>query len=220
MTLVTNPSELYIRADRICLAERFAERLANDLLNDLLNDDSGRFKVFLDQAVRENRIMTGAWDKRTWISFAVLSRLVSSFLTHTIQQGTRNWYLPIAKCLSVVLVAALGARPGDVARSYLYTGQEYLRFRNIHLHVVGTEATFANLRATITLEFQRGFEEKQNAETEHFLTPVTTPEHLHMCPLIWPLIHALRHSLVAGGAGAARVARAGKDILCHVLDFH
>lgn len=96
--------------------------------------NTGRFKIFLEQCRREGKIMTGHWHRRTWIRFAILSHLVSSSLSLHIQHSTNNWDIPIAKCISVVLVASLSARSGDVAWSNLYKAQEHLRYHQIHLH--------------------------------------------------------------------------------------
>jgi predicted transcriptional regulator len=162
--------------------------------------EGGRFKVFLEQAIRDGKITTGLWQRRTWIGFAVLSRLVSTFLSHTVVYGTNNWDITIAKCLSVVLVAALGARSGDVARSSLYKGQEYLQYRHIALYIDKAHSgrpTLADLRATITLEFQKGHKTANNEETDKYLSPLGHQQS-HMCPIAWILVHALRHSLVAG----------------------
>ncbi|KAI6788227.1 hypothetical protein KC361_g9166 [Hortaea werneckii] len=158
---------------------------------------SSRFKVFLEQAIRDGKLKTGHWQKQTWLGFAVLSRLVSSFLAHKIQHGTHNWDIQIAKCLSLVLVAALGARSGDVSRSHRYTGQQFLQYRHINLHLVGSQPILANLRATITLEFCKNHKLADNEETQYYFSPLGKVEHNHMCPIAWLLVHALRHSLVA-----------------------
>lgn len=159
--------------------------------------ESARFKVFLDQAVKDGKIKVGKWKKSTWIGFAVLSRLVSSYLSHNIKHGSLNWDIPIAKCLSLVLISALGARSGDVFRSMHYKGQEYLQWRHVRLHLVGSQPSLANVRATITLQYQKFHKIADNEETEYYLSPLGTTEHNHMCPIAWLLVHALRHSLVA-----------------------
>ena len=159
--------------------------------------ESARFKVWLEQAVKDGKLKIGTWKKRVWIGFAVLSRLVSSLLSHKIQHGSINWDIQIAKCLSVVLISALGARSGDVTRSNHYTGQEFLQWRHVHLHIVGDQPVLANVRATITLEFQKGHKIADNEEMQYNLSPLGSAEHNHMCPIAWLLVHALRHSLVA-----------------------
>ena len=159
--------------------------------------ESARFKVFLDQAVKDGKIKTGKWRKSTWIGFAVLSRLVSSYLSHNIKHGSLNWDITIAKCLSLVLISALGARSGDVARSLHYKGQEYLQWRHVQLHLVGSQPSLANVRATITLQYQKFHKIADNKEAVYYLSPLGTAEHNHMCPIAWLLVHALRHSLVA-----------------------
>jgi hypothetical protein len=89
--------------------------------------------------------------------------------------------------------------------------------------MVGTEPTFATLCATIHLEFQKGSKQDKNDETEHLLTPLTAPDHLHMCPLMRLMIHRLRHSLIAGPATTAEeipgtTADGTSQTLQHVLE--
>ena len=54
----------------------------------------------------------------------------------------------------MVLVASLGCRSGDVTMSLGYTGTEYLQRRHIDLYCKG-EPEYINLRAIVTLEFQK-----------------------------------------------------------------
>ena len=47
----------------------------------------------------------------------ILARMTSETLHHYIQKGTNNWDKVIARVMSVVLTASMGARAGDVARN-------------------------------------------------------------------------------------------------------
>ncbi|GAB7364014.1 hypothetical protein MBLNU230_g4572t1 [Neophaeotheca triangularis] len=49
--------------------------------------DSGRLRVWVDQVTRAGRLTRGTWRKRTWIGFAVLSRLVRTYLDRGIAKG-------------------------------------------------------------------------------------------------------------------------------------
>ncbi|RYN21317.1 hypothetical protein AA0112_g10335 [Alternaria arborescens] len=161
--------------------------------------DTSRFRSFLDKATRDGRLTTGKWKKRTWIGYAVLSRLVRAYLTHGIEQGTSNWDVTMARCLSVVLVSSLGARCGDVGLAAGYKGKAYyMQWRHIELFLEGDVPLFSALRVRITLEFEKGNKETHNEETIRYLRPLNDTANSHMCPVALLLVHALRHSLVAG----------------------
>ena len=161
--------------------------------------EAARFKTWLDQAKRAGRLTQGSWKKRTWIGYAVLSRLVRAYLTRGIEQGTVNWDIIVAKCLSMVLVASLGSRTGDVALSGKYKGTTYyMQYRHIELFVEGDEPIYSNIRARVTLEYEKGHKQELNYETIRHFRPVEGSHNSHMCPIAWLLVHSLRHSLIAG----------------------
>lgn len=157
---------------------------------------SARFNSWINQAVKTGQLKTGYKYKRTWISFAVLSRIVSAFLLRAIEQGTLSWDITIAKCLSMVLVASLGAQSGDVCRSGGYTGGQYMQYRHVELHIDSDEPTFANLRAIVTLEFKKGHKTDENVERIRHLSALGSSSHID--PIAWILVHALCHGLVVG----------------------
>ena len=79
--------------------------------------DGARIRTLFDDCVRDGRLTQGMWKKRLWMSFMILARLVSKFLGYHIRSGTSNWDVTIAKVMSIVLVASIGSRAGDVSRS-------------------------------------------------------------------------------------------------------
>ena len=156
-----------------------------------------RLKSWLNQATLEGKLTTGHWHKRTWVGFAVLSRLVRASLQRALEKGTQNWDVTLYKCLSMVLTSSLGARAGDVALACGYT-EEFMQWRHVDLVLEG-EPRLANLQATVTIQYGKGHKRQHDTETHRYLTPLTDPNSSHMCPIALLLIHSLRHSLVAGG---------------------
>ena len=57
-----------------------------------------RFQHWLNQATRAGRLTRGAWHEKTWIGFAILSRLIRVYLGRAIEYGTMNRDIVIAKC--------------------------------------------------------------------------------------------------------------------------
>ncbi|PVI06659.1 hypothetical protein DM02DRAFT_403149 [Periconia macrospinosa] len=75
--------------------------------------------------------------------------------------------------LSIILQLALAARAGDLARIKGYTGEEYLKYKDIELRLsLDKLAEFANLKATITLEYTKGYKKIRNADRVLFLQPL------------------------------------------------
>ncbi|KAK3625938.1 hypothetical protein LTR56_020153 [Elasticomyces elasticus] len=166
--------------------------------------DRIRLKTFISDAVQEGRLTTGHWQKRTWIGFVTLSRLIRAYLAHTLKHGTMNWDITISRCLGVVLQAALGCRAGDVTRTVGYKGTEYMKFRDIDLTLDISKTgdpnvTLADVQATVTISHAKGFKNKPGESTVKYLKPLLDPEFYHVCPIALLLAHSLRNGLVAGG---------------------
>ena len=60
----------------------------------------------------------------------------------------------------MILVSSLGARTGDVALSQAYEGKPYyIQYSHNELFIEGDQPNLANLRARITVEFEKGHKE-------------------------------------------------------------
>lgn len=67
----------------------------------------------------------------------LLARMGKAWLKHHRDNGSVLWDFSISRLMSVVLVAALGAKSGDVAPSNEYAGLEYMTWCDIELIVEG-----------------------------------------------------------------------------------
>ncbi|KAF2172029.1 hypothetical protein M409DRAFT_50624 [Zasmidium cellare ATCC 36951] len=165
-----------------------------------------RLKTFVDDCVRSGRLTAGNWYKRTWIGFVTLSRMVRMFLAEASDKGTASWDLTISRCLSIVIVGALGCRAGDVAISRGYDGNEYLQYQHIELFLEENDqssptqpAKLDDVRAVITLQYTKGMKNRAENSPVKFLSPLLDPSCYHVCPITLLLIHALRHGMFEGG---------------------
>lgn len=157
-----------------------------------------KVETWLRKMVSEEKLMTGNWHKKTWVGFAVLSRLVRAYLQRAIDVGTPNWDVVVAKVLAIVLVASLGARAGDVARARGYVGLEYMRYAHIRLWLNGPEPEFANLEGEVTIQYSKGHKKDLNSDNIRRIAPLNHRTNTHVCPVAWLLIHCLRQGLVHG----------------------
>ena len=113
--------------------------------------DSLRLQCWMDDAFKAGRLMKGFFHKKTWLGFMTLSRMIRSYLDHWHSKGSINWDIVVTRCLSVVLVAALGARSGDVAQTRCYHELEYMRWRDIEMDFDG-ETKYVNLKVAVTIK--------------------------------------------------------------------
>ncbi len=124
--------------------------------------------------------------------------MIQAFLKHSHGAGVESWDIVIAKSLSLVLVSAFACRPGEVSRSKMYKGEEYLKWGDIDLYCDG-EPIYSNLRAAVTLRWEKSFKDRINEDSIKYLRPLTDDLQCHhMCPIALLLTHALRHGLVVG----------------------
>ena len=122
--------------------------------------------------------------------------MIRAFLEHFHTYGCLSWDIVVAKCLSVVPVASLGCRSGDVTGSNGYTGFEYMQWRQIDLLYEGEPKTL-NLRATVTLKVQKGYKDTRNQEFLRYSRPLGDLSSRHVCPIAWIMVHALRDGSVS-----------------------
>jgi hypothetical protein len=83
-------------------------------------------------------------------------KLVQSLVNQASQNGTMAWEITLAKCLSIVLVAAVGARTGGVTVAPLDQHTlPYLAYKDIVIKMKGS-STINDLNAILTLRNEKG----------------------------------------------------------------
>ncbi|CAK1367757.1 unnamed protein product [Cercospora beticola] len=174
-----------------------------------------RIKVLWDDLIKSSQAIKGRSRKQSWLGYRTLEHMIRTFIEDATSNGTYNWDVTIAKCLSVVLPAATVSRSGDVARTSAYTGEEYLKWEDVRLYVeevhnelhVGGDRRISllSVRAEIDKHFAKGFKDKENTTFTWYGR--TLPVDSHMCPISLLLVHALRHGLVQGGTTLEQVLR-------------
>ncbi len=125
--------------------------------------------------------------------------MVRKFLEYWQVNGCISWDVFISKTLSVIIVSALGCRPGYVARSRGYTDAEYMKCQDIELAFEG-DVKHENLRATITLRYTKRNKAVMGKEFIRYFRPLNEPAMQHVCPLALLLVHTLIHGLVYGSS--------------------
>lgn len=154
----TAPSLNYIRDIWRCLIDVLNFRHA-DLKQQYTSHDVSRISTHLDQMTEQGLLVRGAWRSSQWLGFKVIHRISQVWIERALKEGTRTWDDVLIKLLGLLLQASCGSRAGDVTRSAMYTGVEYLRWRHLKLKFKDRQQpmdTVQNLTLTIELEFTKG----------------------------------------------------------------
>jgi hypothetical protein len=104
---------------------------------------------------KNEQLTIGKWRKSQWVGFLLLRLIVSSYISDAIVNGVFSWDIRITLWLSIVLQASADCRAGEVARSCLCTGKEYLSCGDIDIQLVDGDE-FQNLQAKVVLRYEKG----------------------------------------------------------------
>ena len=130
-----------------------------------LNDHYGkteqlRISTHLDQLVKRGLLVKGQWFKKLWLGFLVVKKLATCWIETALADGCLSWDRVLLKLLGNILQSALAARAGDVARSMLYTGCQYLAYEHIELKLESPDMdgpfSVQQLRGRFTLKYRKG----------------------------------------------------------------
>jgi len=207
--IVKPPSPSSTGSHRIPPTEKYVKRGVKTLIGygtftwkdkdfKMTPNDGLLLETFIQKCVTEGRLLKGYVKDRAWISFVTLSRMTRAFVEHNLTYIPRGWDTVVSKLFGITLIAALGCRGGDVALSSGYRTQ-FMRWSDIELVVEGPTANpdLDNLKATITIRYAKGKKNSMNDDLVRYLSPLRAQD-IHVCPLAWLLVHALRHGLVHG----------------------
>ncbi|KAH9223686.1 hypothetical protein DL95DRAFT_453629 [Leptodontidium sp. 2 PMI_412] len=173
----------------------------NNLKDNYGRREMERITVHLDQLVKRGLLVKGRWFKKQWLGFRVVEKLAHAWLGKAILQGCISWDKVLLKLLNVVLLSALAARSGDVARSHLYKGDEALCWQDIELTLSGEETeglSVQNLRAKVNLKYLKGRKDTRNDDEDVYIDPLKHANQNVVCSIKLLMIVALRFGHVFG----------------------
>lgn len=131
-----------------------------DLKDNYGAHDVKRIEVHLDQLVKRKLLVKGRWFKKQWFGFRIVEKLANTWIEKSLVDGCLSWDTVLLKLLSVLLMAGLAARCGDITRSALYQGTEFLTFRDVEITLssqLGDKApSVQDLRGKFTLKYTKG----------------------------------------------------------------
>lgn len=95
--------------------------------------------------------------EKQWLGSQIVANMSTALLTNALAgEGTVDCDTTLSDCISVVLQAALCCRAGDMRRNKRYDGEEYLRWEDLQIGVLGTKEQHSFGMVT-TLKHTKGF---------------------------------------------------------------
>jgi hypothetical protein len=117
-----------------------------------------RIATLLDSLLQEGKLTQDPSWERNWAGVVVVRQLVSSLFNQAFEEGTMTWDITIAKCLSIILVAAIGARSGDVTMAPLNQhALPFLAYKDVVIKMRKGGSTIDDLHAVLTLRNEKGY---------------------------------------------------------------
>lgn len=119
--------------------------------------DSSRVMAAVDKLYHAGLLTKEPAREHHWVGVAIVRRLTKALLQDALNDGTVSWDVVISKVLSLVLVASLTARSGDVLASRLNDNpRPAVFFEDLVVKLVGGDKV-ENLVARITIRNEKGF---------------------------------------------------------------
>ncbi|KFZ05831.1 hypothetical protein V501_07977, partial [Pseudogymnoascus sp. VKM F-4519 (FW-2642)] len=152
--------------------------------------------------IQAGKLIRGDWFKKMWIGFMLVLKMATAWVKDAFENGTHSWDITISKLASIVIQSALSSRSGDITRSQLYEGIEYLCWGHITFTLESPATRDApsvqDLKGTFELQFTKGHKSTRNATHTLFCDPLENPSQSVACPIKLLLVLALRLGYVYG----------------------
>lgn len=117
----------------------------HDFDDKIRDRDYERVKSFIEQRTQSGQLTRGLCRSKEWLGLAALRKITDKSLMSCLSNGTRDWDKPLVNTLAFILQYALCARAGDVTRSGLYTGDQFLAYKDILLTLRRGASTTPNV---------------------------------------------------------------------------
>lgn len=113
--------------------------------------ESKRIDATINDLLVSGKLTKDPIREKCWIGASLVRKLVTALFQDSLVAGTLNWDVTIYRALSIVFIAALATRAGDITRSSLDTQlRPYLCYSDITMKLVnGTD--IINIEAQIII---------------------------------------------------------------------
>ncbi|KAI0815833.1 hypothetical protein GGR55DRAFT_675446 [Xylaria sp. FL0064] len=157
--------------------------------------DRARIRSLLQGLLNDGTLTKEPVRDKHWVVTDAVQIMIQTLLQDAIKNGTPSWDIVIMRAVELLLQASCGCRAGEIRRSVLYTGREFLAWKHIVIWQT-TKDGHDILKATITLAFVKGNKDSSARNREIVLSELSEPSLNCLCPVKLLLIHALRTGAV------------------------
>ncbi|KAL1623785.1 hypothetical protein SLS54_004246 [Diplodia seriata] len=151
-----------------------------------------RMDSLINRLVKEGRLIQGVWKEKVFMGIATIRKMALGFMRDALEKGTRSWDTTILKLTSILVIAALGSRPGDVVRSTMYTDMEVLTWEDLTLKLKEGGDSAKDLTIDVKLRFVKGYKHSPGENRLLPLTALSEPNQNILCPVKLLVILAMR----------------------------
>lgn len=118
--------------------------------------ERSRMTSVFQQFVKDGLITRKPIREGQWVGVFLVRRLVVALLQQALDEGTTNWDKTIQKALSMLLIAALSCRGGDIMKTQSEThDRPFLCYDDITLKLVDGVG-IENLEASVIIRNEKG----------------------------------------------------------------
>ncbi|KAH6539690.1 hypothetical protein HBI07_114560 [Parastagonospora nodorum] len=155
--------------------------------------DIVRLGSLVDKLCQEGKLTREPAFEREWAGAVVVRKLVNGLIADARVNGTLAWDVTLLKCLSITLLAALGARSGDLTRNRLDEHDlPYLAYQDVILRLVLGGSTIDDMEAVVTIRNEKGNKLNPALRRMVLLRALKSPEDACICPIKLLVTLALR----------------------------
>jgi hypothetical protein len=118
--------------------------------------EAQRIKVVFHDLLQSGALTKDPRHQKLWITARMGHKMCESLALDALQNGCRSWDIVLQRLLSISLLIATAAQPGEIARSSLYTGPQYMTFGDAQVRLKPHGAQTEVLEASIALRWRQG----------------------------------------------------------------
>ncbi|KAH3949456.1 hypothetical protein HBI24_049340 [Parastagonospora nodorum] len=108
-----------------------------------------------------------------WVGSRLVLMMGQAVITEGLHNGCRNWDSVIQEVLFMSLAISTGSRSGDIARTGMFTGQEYLKWGDIAIQFAPGSAGLEGLVCDISFRYVKGQKDSSNVVSVVRLLPLS-----------------------------------------------
>ncbi|OBT67032.1 hypothetical protein VE03_04422 [Pseudogymnoascus sp. 23342-1-I1] len=122
----------------------------------LLLHERRRIDATIQSALSSGRLTKDLKREQQWAGVVIVWKIITAIIQDALNSGVPNWDIPIQRALSILLVAALASRSGDITRRLDYNDPRmgFLSYGDITMKIVG-EIDVTNIQAQIVIRNEK-----------------------------------------------------------------